>query len=90
MRAQRKTYITRWSKRAEELEQAKAELKAGMSEHRRKVLDSKRILLFQEMLKDINYDDMNVVQELVDGATLTGEIPDWGSRYQAEASQDRH
>ena len=52
-----------------------AELKAGMSEHRRKVLDSKRILLFQEMLKDINYDDMNVVQELVDGATLTGEIP---------------
>ena len=52
-----------------------AELKAGMSEHRRKVLDSKRILLFQEMLKDINYDDMNVVQELIDGATLTGEIP---------------
>ena len=46
-----------------------------MSEHRRKVLDSKRILLFQEMLKDINYDDMNVVQELIDGATLTGEIP---------------
>ena len=34
-----------------------------------------RILLFQEMLKDINYDDMNVVQELIDGATLTGEIP---------------
>eukprot|EP00439_Symbiodinium_sp_Y106_P047205 s5040_g6.t1 len=27
------------------------------------------------MLEDINYDDMGVVQEFVDGATLTGYIP---------------
>ena len=40
-----------------------------------KILDSKRILLFKEMLEDIRYDDVGVVQEIIEGATLTGDIP---------------
>ena len=75
VRSQRKLYLERWARRAKELEPEEAQLKAGMSAHRGKILGPKRILLFQEMLKDIHYDDMDVVQELVHGATLTGPIP---------------
>ena len=45
-----------------------------MAPHRRKILDSKRILLFKEMLEEIKYDDIEVVQEIIEGATLTGDI----------------
>ncbi|CAE7412954.1 pol, partial [Symbiodinium sp. CCMP2456] len=73
--SKRKSYIERWSRRAKALEPEEAKLKAGMSQHRRKILDSKRILLFKEMLEDIRYDDIGVVQELIEGATLTGDLP---------------
>ncbi|CAE7198920.1 ANKRD50 [Symbiodinium sp. CCMP2592] len=75
VRSQRKNYIEKWARRAKELEPEETKLKAGMSDHRRKILQPKRILLFEEMLRDIGYDDMGVVQELIDGATLTGDIP---------------
>ena len=75
VRSQRKSFIQKWSKRAVQLEPAEAELKTSMSEHRRKILGSKRILLFKEILQSIDYDDMGVVHELTTGATLTGEIP---------------
>ena len=75
VRSKRKSYIERWSRRAKALEPEEAKLKAGMSQHRRKILDSRRILLFKEMLEDIRYDDIGVVQEIIEGATLTGDIP---------------
>ncbi|OLP80428.1 hypothetical protein AK812_SmicGene39165 [Symbiodinium microadriaticum] len=74
VRSKRKSYITRWSNRAKTLEPEEAKLKAGMAPHRRKILDSKRILLFKEMLEEIKYDDIEVVQEIIEGATLTGDI----------------
>ena len=74
VRSKRKSYITRWSDRAKTLEPEEARLKAGMTPHRRKILDSKRILLFKEMLEEIKYDDVEVVQEIIEGATLTGDI----------------
>ena len=75
VRSRRRTFIDRWARRAKELAPEEAKLKAGMSEHRQKILAPKRILLFKEMLEDIQYDDLGVVQELIDGATLTGDIP---------------
>ena len=75
VRSRRKIFIDRWARRAKELAPEEAKLKAGMSEHRRKILAPKRILLFKEMLEDIQYDDLGVVQEFIDGATLTGDIP---------------
>ena len=75
VRSQRKFYLEKWARRAKELEPEEAQLKAGMSTHREAILGPKRILLFQEMLQDIQYDDMGVVQELIQGATLTGPIP---------------
>ena len=75
VRSRRKIFIDRWARRAKELAPGEAKLKAGVSEHRRKILAPKRILLFKEMLEDIQYDDLGVVQEFIDGATLTGDIP---------------
>ena len=75
VRSRRKAFIDRWARRAKELAPEEAKLKTGMSEHRQRILAPKRILLFKEMLEDIQYDDLGVVQELIDGATLTGDIP---------------
>ena len=75
VRSRRRTFIDRWARRAKELAPEEAKLKAGVSEHRQKILAPKRIRLFKEMLEDIQYDDLGVVQELIDGATLTGDIP---------------
>ena len=74
VRSKRKSFIERWSNRARTLEPEEAKLKAGMAPHRRKILDSERILVFKEMLEEIRYDDMEVVQEIIEGATLTGDI----------------
>ena len=53
----------------------KASLKAGMNEERRKILAPKNLLVFREMLEDLGYDDVAVVDEMIQGGSLVGPVP---------------
>eukprot|EP00435_Cladocopium_sp_Y103_P043234 s526_g12.t1 len=68
-------FFQKWNKRARDLEQQEAELRANMDPLVERAVRGKRILLFQEMLSFYEYPDMEVVSELRDGSSLTGEVP---------------
>ncbi|CAK9116865.1 unnamed protein product, partial [Durusdinium trenchii] len=60
-------------KRAHQLRSQEADFKQTLHPDVRKILKSKRILLWQEMLQSINYEDMGVVTEFYTGTQLVGE-----------------
>ena len=62
---------------ARELEPAERELRVAMTVHQRKILGTKRILLFRRLLEKSGYDDMGVCDIMEKGASLFGtqELP---------------
>ncbi len=71
----RTTFIKKWLCRANELRKDEAEMRSRMDQSVAKVTEQKRILLFGEILRDLNYPDMQVVDELRFGVSLVGEVP---------------
>ena len=72
---QRLLFVRKWNKRARELEGAERQLKNEMDPAVARAVQCKRILLFEEMLKELGYKDCGVVAELREGAGLIGEVP---------------
>lgn len=62
-----------WLKRALDLKQSERELHESLHPNVAQVLTGKRILLWQQMLESIGYEDMAVAKEFSDGTPLTGE-----------------
>ena len=71
----RSKWFSRWVARAKELGPAEDALKENLPPHLRKILAPKRILLFAEILQAEGYPDMGVVQELLEGTRLVGQVP---------------
>ncbi|CAE7240138.1 unnamed protein product [Symbiodinium sp. CCMP2456] len=55
---------------------AERELHEGFSEHRRKVLDGKRLLLFKSILEEAGHADDNLVHDMSNGFDLVGKLPE--------------
>jgi hypothetical protein len=64
--------ILQWRARATELQPAEDAIHAEWHESQRNVLSGKRFLLMKEMLEQINYQDSGLIEELLEGAKLTG------------------
>jgi len=64
--------ILKWRARATELQPAEDAIHAEWHESQRNVLSGKRFLLMKEMLEQINYQDSGLIEELLEGAKLTG------------------
>ena len=71
----RATFVKRWTERAIALEADEARLKSSMDHSVAKATTCKRILLFREILEDLCYPDVGVVDELQQGVDLTGRVP---------------
>ena len=67
-----------WLAKASSLAAEEKQLKSKLHPSVCKVLSPKRIVLWREMLKAYNYHDLGVVDELVNGTKLTGNIPPCG------------
>ena len=67
-------FFMRWNKTATELNALETELRSRMDPVVERAVKGKRIALFEEMLKQYQYPDGEVVQELKEGASLTGEV----------------
>jgi len=65
-------FFKRWTKRAKELNAKEDELRQTMPEHVRKVVGQKRLVLFKEMLSDLNYPDEKLVDDIASGFRLSG------------------
>ena len=68
-------FLYRWSKRARELKAEEDQLKANMDPEVAAAVQDKRILVFGEILRELNYPDVGVLDELQFGAGLVGEVP---------------
>ena len=74
----RKSTIGWYRQRAEQLSVAESALHSKLSSRVETVVKDKRVLLFKEMLSDINYDDMGVVDLLTMGVKVVGTLPKIG------------
>ena len=70
----RMRWCRRWLKRASELDNEEKQDWAQRPLHIRQNTSSKRLLLTAEILKDIGYEDLAVVDLLRRGSSLVGEI----------------
>eukprot|EP00435_Cladocopium_sp_Y103_P027445 s2289_g6.t1 len=71
----RMCWCRRWLKRAKELEKAEREAADSRPAHVKAMPSNKRVLLTEEILKSLNYEDMEVLDLLKSGSTLAGDIP---------------
>ena len=74
--AKERTEVARkWMIRKLELRQEEIALKEGMSPHCAKVLESKNLLLFKEMMEESSYKDSDLFNNIVRGFRLMGDLP---------------
>ena len=74
----RASWFAKWTNRAKVLATEEAELKANMPDHMSKILQPKRLVLWKEILTDLGYSDIGVIDELANGTELVGEVPPCG------------
>ena len=63
-------------KRAKELERDDRNLRLNLGEHVRHVLQGKRLLVFKEMLEDLQFPDKNLFSDIISGFRLSGWMRD--------------
>ena len=67
-----------WNRRAKELQEEEVLLRAKMDSGVEKVVKGKKLALFKDMLQHYKYPDPGVLDELVDGASLIGDVATTG------------
>ena len=68
-------FLTKLNIRANELRHKEDELRNGMAPHLRKVLGSKNLLLWKELLEQSHFDDMGVCSFMCEGVKVVGQEP---------------
>ena len=72
----RLAFFKKWVKRAKELERDERNLRLNLGEHVRHVLQGKRLLVFKEMLEDLQFPDKNLFSDIISGFRLSGWMRD--------------
>ena len=70
--AKRSRFLKKYLKRSVALRSDEANLHAKLPIHLQRILRGKKLLLFKEMLSDLNYADVAVVDDIIAGFSLTG------------------
>ena len=70
--------MKRWLRRSLELREEEKALHEGLPDHLKKILGGKRLLLWKEILQDLGYPDVSVVDDMISGFALTGWAPTTG------------
>ena len=72
----RLSFFKRWVARAKEIEKDERNLRLELGEHIRHVLQGKRLLIFKEMLEDLQFPDRNLFKDIITGFRLSGWMRD--------------
>ena len=64
-----------WLQLAGKLKSEEEKLKAGMAATRRRILDSKRLLLMKHIIEQEGYEDTSLADDLMTGFSLVGDVP---------------
>ena len=74
----RSNWLKRWTKRASDLSMDEVALQKQLDIKAREVVKGKRILLFEEMLRESQYYDMDVINILKEGVPMVGAVKESG------------
>ena len=74
----RLTVLEHYRALAKSLEPAERKIKASMDPQVKKVMGTKRLLLFRQMMQDAGVQDENLFEDMVNGFRLTGTLPPSG------------
>eukprot|EP00435_Cladocopium_sp_Y103_P011282 s3229_g2.t3 len=72
VRTKRTAFLKKWMKRAVELKPKEQELHNALPSHLKKILAKKKLLLWREILLDLEYPDHKVIDEAMEGFPITG------------------
>ena len=72
---ERAAFLKKWTLRCKELQSSEKDLHKGLEPHIQDVLKGKRLLLFKEILMDLNYPDKTLIDEICQGFNLSGWLP---------------
>jgi hypothetical protein len=72
--SQRAEWLAKWAAIAKEMVPTEVKIKQGMAPHARRLLADKRLALWKKMLEAAGYPDISVVDEMMQGADLVGEV----------------
>ena len=72
VRAKRAAFLKKWMKRAVELRADEKRLHERLPEHLQRLLSSRKLLLWKEILVALGYPDYKIVDEICHGFPLTG------------------
>ena len=72
IRSKRASFLKKWMKRAVELRADEKKLHDNLPDHLQRLLANKKLLLWKEILVDLEYPDYKVVDEICQGFPLTG------------------
>ena len=72
----RANFFKKWLKRSLELKQEEEELHSSLKPHLQQLMGGKRLLLWKEILIDLEYKDAKIIDEMIEGFPLTG----WAKR----------
>ena len=72
----RTVFFNHWTQRAKALTCEEKKLHQSLPTHRREILKGKRLLLMKEMLTELGYRDVTLVDDLISGFSLVGQTPD--------------
>ena len=76
--AKRAAFMKKWLKRSLELRKDEDALHERLPCHLQQILKGKRLLLLKEILIDLKYPDVGVVDDIISGFKLTGWAPKTG------------
>ena len=65
-------FMKKWTARAQDLKLEEEKFREKMPEHVRNVLGNKRLVLFKEILDDLNYPDTKLIDDIASGFKLSG------------------
>ena len=72
---ERTATLRRWVGMAADHEAAEEEFKRSLPKFRKDVLESKRLLLFRSLLREVGHEDDELVADIARGFDLTGKLP---------------
>ena len=71
----RAEFMRKWTNRCKDLEKAEHELHDSLAPHLQQVLRGKRLLIFKEILEDLQYPDKSLIDDICNGFALSGWLP---------------
>ena len=74
----RAAFLKKWLKRSLELKDEEQALHRKLPLHLQRILEGKRLLLWREILVDLQYPDVAVIDDMCSGFKLTGWAPSTG------------